>query len=115
MNEKIKEKWLDALRSDAYVQGKHFLRTDDCFCCLGVLCDLYSKETGHNWESPILEGKPNKFLGDSQVLPFDVREWAGLPSCNPEIKITKTIHSLAEANDAGVPFSLIADIIEEQL
>lgn len=35
----IRAKWLEALRSGNYKQGKFGLRTGDTFCCLGVLCD----------------------------------------------------------------------------
>ena len=34
----IKEKWLTALRSGEYKQGKYYLKNDNnCYCCLGVL------------------------------------------------------------------------------
>ena len=39
------DKWINALESGEYKQGKHNLRTnDDTFCCLGVLCDIAVKE-----------------------------------------------------------------------
>src|SRR5688572_30653463 len=45
MKKEMKEKWLQALRSGEYTQGSGLLRTaDDKFCCLGVLCDLVTKE-----------------------------------------------------------------------
>ena len=44
----IKKRWLKALRSDEYVQGKNKLVTAagdyDKFCCLGVLCDVLGEE-----------------------------------------------------------------------
>lgn len=33
-------KWIEALRSGEYKQWRGGLRRDDCFCCLGVACDL---------------------------------------------------------------------------
>ena len=40
MNKNLKRKWLRALRSGRYKQGKYYLRTDDnTYCCLGVLAD----------------------------------------------------------------------------
>lgn len=36
----IKAKWVAALRSGTYVQGKTRLRFNDEYCCLGVLCEL---------------------------------------------------------------------------
>lgn len=40
MNPELKAKWLEALRSGRYQQGKTCLRAGDAFCCLGVLCDV---------------------------------------------------------------------------
>lgn len=49
----VKQKWLQALRSGSYKQGKHVLRTaDNHYCCLGVLCDVVAPEL---WETPKLE------------------------------------------------------------
>lgn len=40
MSPELKTRWLEALRSGEYKQGRAYLRKDDKFCCLGVLCDL---------------------------------------------------------------------------
>jgi len=41
MDKALKAKWLKALRSGKYKQGKYRLRNNrDEFCCLGVLCDV---------------------------------------------------------------------------
>ena len=41
MDKALKAKWLEALRSGKYKQGRGKLRSvDDEFCCLGVLCDI---------------------------------------------------------------------------
>jgi len=75
MNPKIKQKWIKALRSGKYKQGIYELQNEDKFCCLGVLCDLYTKGTGKMWKR------------DAQdVLPREVIKWAGLDSCNPTLK-----------------------------
>ena len=51
MNRQIKDKWITALRSGEYNQDSDggYLKTCDGYCCLGVLCDLYVKETGKEW------------------------------------------------------------------
>ena len=52
MNPEIKQKWIDALATATYKQGKGCLRNQkDEFCGLEVLCDIYSKETGVEWVS----------------------------------------------------------------
>lgn len=40
MNLEIRDKWVKALRSSKYKKGKGVLRSRDCFCVLGVLCDV---------------------------------------------------------------------------
>jgi len=45
MNPELKKKWVDALRSGEYKQGKSYLRSSDSYCCLGVLADVIIKET----------------------------------------------------------------------
>jgi len=41
MEASLKAKWIEALRSGRYKQGRWALRTkSDDFCCLGVLCDI---------------------------------------------------------------------------
>jgi len=44
MDAELKQKWIDALRSGEYVQGKYKLRSaSEYWCCLGVLCDVCGK------------------------------------------------------------------------
>jgi len=43
MNPRIKQRWLDALRSGEYKQTMENLQDMNGFCCLGVLCDLHAQ------------------------------------------------------------------------
>jgi len=113
MKKSIKKEWVDALRSGEYKQTKGVLKDKDSFCCLGVLCDIHSKETGEEWEE-------DTYFVEVGELPERVVSWAELTGFNPSnplVKvndITKRI-SLAELNDGGKIFDEIADIIEENL
>ena len=40
MKAQLKKKWMAALRSGKYQQGKGHLKKDGKFCCLGVLRDI---------------------------------------------------------------------------
>lgn len=41
MKKEIADKWVAALRSGKYKQGRQYLRTfEDNYCCLGVLCEI---------------------------------------------------------------------------
>lgn len=121
MNKKIKKKWLAALRSGKYKQAKGKLRrsipntSQYKHCCLGVLCDIYRKETG--------KGEFNStghYVIDGEygygILPEAVRDWAGLTRSNPEVKYGGGNMCIASVNDMEkVGFERIADLIEESL
>lgn len=107
LNENAK-KWVAALRSGEYTQAKRQLRTETGMCCLGVACDLYSKETGEQWDG-------HKFLGEDDTLPLQVKEWVGLTG--PEgvfLGDSNMPTALSTKNDIGATFAEIADIIESQ-
>lgn len=98
MKPEIKELWINALPN--YKQGKQCLRDqDDKFCCLGVLCDIYVKETGKaEWEDNHYYNQNYIILGKGEHLPHEVVEWAGLDSENPSFIDPE--HPEAESNDA---------------
>ena len=87
-----RKKWIEALRSGEYEQGKDELRCMDSFCCIGVGADLF----GHDWLSQVRYGyeinMENTGLRDKEGVFFG--------------------GSLVVMNDNGKTFSEIADIIE---
>lgn len=117
MKEKVKDLWVEALRSGKYKQGKHSLKNNnDKYCCLGVLCDVYAKtqkkkgffknEFG-NFVFP--NAKDDYVIG---VLPTKVIKWAELNNDNPRVKVNGT--SLVQLNDSeNRTFIEIADVIEQ--
>ncbi len=99
MKYEIAMKWVEALRSGNYKQGTGYLKNNDKFCCLGVLCDI----------SQLGEWDGNYYENKLSTLPNKVREWAGMNSDlgeNYELKNT-----LSNYNDTGYSFEKIADII----
>ena len=112
MNEQVKENWLSALRSGDYKQTQLKLHTDDGFCCLGVLCDLYGKENNVEWNLAN-NGHNYEFQDKESHLPSSVMEWAGVEGQNPDID--NGTETLATLNDTGCTFEEIADIIQEHL
>lgn len=102
-----------------YDQGQGHLRVTtkhgDKFCCLGVACELYHKETGEGcWEEP--NALANVFFsvhGQSSggSLPPDVAKWFGLgrdgEALFPYHFNKHTIFDLAVANDTGYTFDEI--------
>jgi hypothetical protein len=113
MNPQIKQKWVDALRSGEYQQTQNYLRTDNGFCCLGVLCDLYGKENNVEWEPSTHSKNAYMFQNMATGLPLSVMEWVGVEGYNP--LVNGGPFTLAELNDKGSTFNEIADVIEKQL
>jgi len=84
MNQAIKNKWIAALRSRKYKQGRFSLHSKDKFCVLGVLCDLHSKAWGYSWETNTYHD--SRYLGKGVSLPESVRQWAGLSEIFPIVE-----------------------------
>lgn len=90
--------WVKALRSGKYKQGKHYLKYNNEYCCLGVLADI----------------------SGVMIDPIDRDLWKAMFECgissslgiirNPPYVNGYT--SLSKANDAGTSFNTIADWIE---
>jgi len=118
MNEEVKKKWVEALRSGEYEQGRCALNREGKFCCLGVLCDVHRLEqlelkgSAPAWVKEVCE-ESLSYDGASTLLPVEVSRWAGFIA-NPNIEIDGTLSTLATHNDHGKSFEAIADAIEEQ-
>jgi len=119
MNEEVKNKWIEALRSGDYEQGRCAMHRGDTFCCLGVLCDVHRKEqlesrgesdawVEETWEENL------SYYHASTILPAEVSRWAGFNSTNPTIEINEKTNTIATHNDTGQSFEVIADAIEKQ-
>lgn len=105
MKQVVKNKWLKALRSGKYQQGRGDLKSGNSFCCLGVLTDLYIKENkkvaawapAGGFELRNKDG--NLIEHESALLPRAVQKWAGLRTDNPKVKIGSGTEHLSEVND----------------
>jgi len=117
MKKQVMKKWVTALRSGKYKQGKEYLCDDGKYCCLGVLCDIYNKERVKSKKRSIIEDdKSTSYLhfdGAWEVLPECVREWAGMESSTGALSLKDMDTSLAELNDHGKKFSTLANTIEK--
>ena len=114
MNSKIKKSWVNALRSGNYAQSMGNLRNANGYCCLGVLCDIYSKENNIDWTFQGSYGEENvqamdywDFEEEDKFPPQSVKKWSELND--------NVIGDLADGNDKGYSFNQIADIIEATL
>ena len=120
MNTQIKQQWIQALKSSHYQQTTTYLRTEEGYCCLGVLCDLYAKEHDDvEWDKDG-EDDDYEFLSEIQTLPIEVMKWAGLSDRDPYYVVPEDIETgkmnicLSAMNDNGTSFEKIAQVIEEK-
>ena len=93
MNQAMKRKWVKALLSGKYQQGLNgYLHRGGEYCCLGVARSVC---LGDDHDGP--EG----WLSDEEAS---------------ELGISQNVQGkLADLNDSGVPFDIIAGLIDEAL
>lgn len=117
MDKQVKQKWLAALRSGEYKQGKYRLReTDVLWDATGVLCDLAERQ-GVIGPPQYLDDAQGVFTGyrygDKQSgwhatgLPEAVIKWSGVSYSRG--------YKVAMMGDYGKNFNQLADWIEENL
>lgn len=112
MKEEIKNKWVAALRSGEYKQGNGRLRDSaNGFCCLGVLCDLYSKEKEVPWT--FVNVRFPYFLNENAILPSEVAKWAGTRVKDGSYGDGETYGLIYYNDTLNYDFNKIADIIEK--
>ena len=112
MNNFIKAEWVAALRSKEYQQGGDSLKdAAGALCVLGVLCELYAEQHGVPWVEDANGIFDTSFLGETEVLPKEVSEWAELDS-NPDLGGTLVV----DLNDYDkLTFKEFAVLIEDKL
>lgn len=111
MKQDIAKLWCEELRSGKHKQGVGALRTDDDrFCCLGVLCKMYSDKTGVPWLQSAHGDSHMSIHEATGALPDEVMEWAGMQSKWGELR--NGVY-LSSKNDRGAYFPEIADMIEK--
>lgn len=100
MSPDLKAKWVEALRSGKYKQGKRALRqiTDaegECFCSLGVLCDVSEKG----------EWRPSEF--DKNFFKFVSTHGDG----HTEVESGGFVHGMLR-RECGLDYGAETDVIE---
>lgn len=111
MDSEIKQKWVDALRSGKYKQGKSCLRRADRYDVLGVLCDVHDPD---GWG----EVDPNhggvRHRGEIGGIGREMREEFGFEKYVAIPEPVDGNRLLTQLNDKGYTFEQIADIIDKQ-
>ncbi len=98
LTKKLKQKWIDALKSGKYAQANGILhnKVAESYCCLGVLDAI----------------EPGVKTGSTYLLTLDT----GLASESCVKGLEKKVQiDLAEMNDDGQSFDKIADWIDKNI
>jgi hypothetical protein len=133
MDQEIKNRWVEALRSGKYKQAEgtlaiHNSDGEESFCCLGVLCEIavedgvlvrYMEKDQDDYQfvgyHAAEDFDPDKDIVDFDILPEAVAEWAGLGDNNPNVRFDDRDQPISEVNDSyHEDFNTIATLIEEQ-
>lgn len=119
--------WVEELRSTKNNQAKGGLRIispdGDGYCCLGIACLVYARQTGKGTWIPSgtryeFRAEPSDKYSSCSVLPHSVAEWFGFPDGNPMMLRGPDGGGFTPAflNDAfGFSFRQIADEVERAL
>lgn len=121
MNPEVKAKWIEALRSGRYKQGKNMLRSGDKLCCLGVLCEI-AVQDGVIAPPSLYDPTEGRYAygpyAATEALPESVWRWAGLQEGVPSWPYDRhredygRVGMPSDDNDNGMSFTDIADKIE---
>jgi len=115
-NDFIDNKWIPALLSGEYKQGKKYLKKQDTFCCLGVAADLLKDHFNTCWRDQTkleynvhsqndIAVEVGAIFGGTQILPQTVLDFIGLTDDQQNY--------LAERNDTGDSFPVIVGRIQQ--
>ncbi len=105
---KFKAKWLKALRSGKYKQGKGALHRDGNFCCIGVECHLHGVSIKAMDKRPGNGGTKSSFDKIPKYMDAINGKYGNSMSLPP-------VQVLIEMNDGGKSFKQIANWIERNL
>lgn len=112
MNDNAK-KWVAALRSGNYKQGRGVLKSPhNEYCCLGVACELYRQEHPNARWSDLSAFMIGSVKAYQEALPIEVQEWLGLKTSLGQFSGGRTLAGLNDHYYAS--FDQIADQIESE-
>lgn len=100
MEKAIKDKWIDELKSGNFTKGSGYLRHDNRYCCLGVLCEINKELLGKDWVNDTFGGDRHYISETDSLaleLPLDIR------------------NELAAINDRTSSFDEVVIYIQEKL
>lgn len=115
MSKTLSSKWIDALRSGKYTQGRGYLKSlNNEYCCLGVLCDVIDPSKwkngeespncfsyqGHDFSPDFLtENDNNLFEKFNNLINLNDDQLYGFPMIANEIQEDKALCEMIDSLD----------------
>ena|SRR6478736_5258237 len=116
MKTELKNKWVAALRSGEYKQGKEFLCKNDSYCCLGVLLAVDKTDEFIYDETVHDDRKLRYYQDEAYELPYSYQESIGLRGGDSEhLMIMNDGQPYGKHPTEPKTFDEIATWIEENL
>lgn len=107
MKKVLKKKWIEALRSGDYEQGKFLLRSPEgAYCCLGVLCNVAGFKPRHR-RCEDTNNYSIRYDDRDDILTDKLLIRVGLTMEQQDV--------LTALNDDGHSFTEIAEYIEKEI
>jgi hypothetical protein len=107
--EQAYEAWVQALESGKYPQAPSYLKSDQGYCCLGVLCEVLALPSELRANGITVFGYDGD-LGTTE-LPYGIAEFMDMTTVGWRNEFCM---ALAKLNDDGAPFRDIARIIRDR-
>jgi len=107
MNKDVADKWVKALRSGEYTQSKYDLQNGAEYCCLGVLCDIGSKEG-----LSVGTTDNGNIVGTSLNSQKSIKDWSGMKTAEGLLPGGSYLTRLNDTDN--YTFEQIADVIEKE-
>lgn len=108
MDHVFAKKWVKALRSGKYQQGRDCLFNGIGYCCLGVACLVAGKKFIQKNGDYVVERTK-----EYAHLPPSIKRLMKMKTSIGEFKNNGEVNSLIAMNDSDQTFEEIADFIEE--
>ena len=107
MIREIRDYWVEELRSGRWEQGRFGLCTNGKYCCFGVLAEItgYLRDSNDKYPAKVCVGRTGAIW--KELLPSTLLSTFGISTGAQAVLVGK--------NDCGVPFTEIADYIEQHL
>lgn len=117
MPKELAEKWLAALRSGEFRQGREALCVADSFCCLGVLQMVVDGKVERYRDGRACAVPSQSWLNDHQIAfqGSEENEEGSLLRAAQAPFLPSLKRSASGANDYGYSFAELADAIEAAL